>query len=72
MLVRCTHDELILRLRDDGLPFDPANVPLQEEADFAVGGIEMVRRLAKSITYTRQLGFNTTIITVPRNAAGGS
>jgi len=64
VLVRITEQELILRLRDDGIPFNPTEYHGQE--GFAVGGIEVVRRLAKEIAYSRQLGFNVTIITVLR------
>ena len=64
VLVRITEQELILRLRDDGIPFNPAEYHGQEGV--AVGGIEVVRRLAKEIAYSRQLGFNVTIITVLR------
>ncbi len=65
-LVRIAQQEIILRLRDDGTPFDPTKYKSGEEEDFAVGGIEVVRRLAKDISYMRQVGFNVTIITVPR------
>ncbi|MDR0443180.1 MAG: ATP-binding protein [Treponema sp.] len=67
VLVRVTDDELILRLRDDGAPFDPVKYQPEEESEFAMGGIEMVRRLADDISYTRQLGFNVTIITIKRS-----
>jgi anti-sigma regulatory factor (Ser/Thr protein kinase) len=65
VLMRVTGRELILRLRDDGVPFNPADHRGSKE-EYAVGGIEVVRRLAKSIIYARQLGFNVTIITVPQ------
>ena len=65
VLVRILEHELILRLRDDGISFNPAEHHGQE--GFAVGGIEVVRRLAKEIAYSRQLGFNVTIITVLRS-----
>jgi anti-sigma regulatory factor (Ser/Thr protein kinase) len=65
IMVRITKDELLLRIRDDGVYFDPTEYHDSEE-EFAVGGIEVVRRLAKDIKYTPQLGFNVTIISVPR------
>jgi Na+-driven multidrug efflux pump/anti-sigma regulatory factor (Ser/Thr protein kinase) len=65
VLVRITDEELILRLRDDGVPFNPSEHHEAEEK-FAVGGIEVVRRLAKDIRYAWQLGFNVTIITIAR------
>jgi Na+-driven multidrug efflux pump/anti-sigma regulatory factor (Ser/Thr protein kinase) len=66
MLVRITEQELILRLRDDGVPFDPTKYQPEEGHEFAIGGIEVVRRLSKDVRYTRQLGFNVSIITIPR------
>ena len=68
VLIRCTDDELIVRLRDDGTPFDPTSFRASDEdaANFAVGGIEVVKRLASGVSYARTLGFNTTIVTVPR------
>ncbi len=68
VLVRVAEDEMILRLRDDGIPFNPAEYRAEEEQTFAIGGIEVVRRLAKDVSYARQLGFNVTIITLPRVA----
>jgi anti-sigma regulatory factor (Ser/Thr protein kinase) len=70
VLVRVIDEELILRLRDDGTPFNPADYQQQEKEVFAVGGIEVVRRLAKDISYARQLGFNVTIVTIPRMKLG--
>ena len=66
VLVRITEEELILRLRDDGIPFDPTEYQPEEKQEFAIGGIEVVRHLSKSVKYTRQLGFNVSIITIPR------
>ena len=68
MLVRITDQELILRLRDDGIPFDPTEYQPEEEHTFVTGGIGMVKRLSKDITYVRQLGFNVSIITISRAA----
>ena len=68
ILVRITEEELILRLRDDGVPFDPVQYKPEEKHEFVTGGIEMVRCLSKDVKYTRQLGFNVSIITVPRTA----
>ena len=70
VLVRITEQELILRLRDDGVPFNPTEYHGWEE--YAVGGIEVVRRLAKEINYTRQLGFNVTIVTILRSTLAPS
>ena len=66
LLVRITDEETILRIRDDGIPFDPTLYTTNEINDFAIGGIEVVRRLAKNIVYSRQLGFNISIITLSK------
>jgi anti-sigma regulatory factor (Ser/Thr protein kinase) len=66
VLVRIMDDEVILRLRDDGIAFDPTQYSSEENESFATGGIEVVRRLAKDVSYIRQLGFNVSIITIPR------
>jgi anti-sigma regulatory factor (Ser/Thr protein kinase) len=66
VLVRITEQELILRLRDDGIPFDPTEYQPEEKHVFVTGGIEVVRRLSKNVKYSRQLGFNVSIITIPR------
>ena len=68
VFVRIMEQELILRLRDNGVPFNPAHYRSSENEEFTIEGIELVRRLAKNIVYTRQLGFNVTIITVLRNS----
>jgi anti-sigma regulatory factor (Ser/Thr protein kinase) len=68
VLVRITEQDLILRLRDNGMPFNPAEYKADEKEKFAVGGIEVVRRLAKNVSYARTLGFNITIITILRTA----
>ena len=67
VLLRITEKELVLRLRDDGILFNPVEYRTEEKEEFAVGGIEVVRRLAKDISYTRQLGFNVSLIKIPRD-----
>ncbi|MDL2261554.1 ATP-binding protein [Methanimicrococcus sp. OttesenSCG-928-J09] len=63
-----TETDLTIRFRDDGIMFDPtAFKPDDEENGFAVGGIEVVKRLAGKIEYTRQIGFNTTVMTFEKN-----
>lgn len=67
--VHITDTDLTIRFRDDGVMFDPtAFKPDDEENGFAVGGIEVMKRLAGKIEYTRQIGFNTTVMTFEKNA----
>jgi len=65
VLIRITDQELILRLRDDGVPFNPMEYQCSDES-LATEGIDVVRRLAKDISYARPLGFNVTVVTIPR------
>jgi Na+-driven multidrug efflux pump/anti-sigma regulatory factor (Ser/Thr protein kinase) len=58
ILVRITKEKLLLRIRDDGVPFDPLT---NESGEF--GGIAVVKKIAEKLEYGRQLGFNNTLIT---------
>ena len=59
-------DELILRFRDDGIPFDPVEKyrkELQYESDPEKGpAIKMMMKLAKDVKYTGLYGMNNLII----------
>lgn len=60
--VRVSEEDLTIRLRDSGAMFNPTLYTPEEEAAYAVDGIEVVKRLAEKITYDWQLGMNTTLI----------
>ena len=64
--INLSHDgeQWILRIRDDGIPFDPTKYKPEEENIFLLGGINLIRKLAKNFTYTRVLNMNNTIIEV--------
>ncbi len=64
--INLSHDgeQWILRIRDDGIPFDPTQYQTDEEEKFLLGGITMIRKLAKNFTYTRILNMNNTIIEI--------
>ncbi|GHV47535.1 hypothetical protein FACS189499_05230 [Clostridia bacterium] len=75
ILIRVTESELILRFRDDGATFDPTAYSAAEykkeyngEEKCAVGGLEVIKRLSGNIDYSRQLGFNSTVITFSINS----
>jgi anti-sigma regulatory factor (Ser/Thr protein kinase) len=69
VLIHAAPNRLLLRLRDDGPPFDPTTYAVgeSERTGFITEGIELVKRLATDISYTRQLGFNTVIVSVERS-----
>ena len=54
-------DTLILRVRDDGIAFDPTSSEVSsDELEFT--GIEVLRKIAKAINYVRVLNTNNTFI----------
>ncbi len=57
-------EQWLLRIRDDGIPFDPTNYKPDEEEKFLLGGINLINNFAKNFTYTRVLNMNNTIIEV--------
>lgn len=57
-------DKLLLRIRDDGVPFDPTAYSSDEEDEFLMSGIEMIRRITQNLTYTRVINMNSTVIEV--------
>ncbi len=59
-----SEDSLILRLRDDGIPFDPTEYKQEEDDVFKVSGITIIRSLVKKMSYIRVLNLNNTIIEV--------
>ncbi len=55
---------LILRLRDDGIPFDPLEYKRDEADKYNLGGIELIKRMADKMEYTRVLNMNNTIVEI--------
>lgn len=51
----------LLRIRDDGIPFNPLEVEMKEEGP-SVGGIALIRKIMTDFQYTRVLNMNNTII----------
>ncbi|MDR0964172.1 MAG: ATP-binding protein [Clostridium sp.] len=75
VLIKINADKLLLRIRDDGLIFDPTSVTLKRNNNEATSGmddmasavlchgLEVVEKFAESIMYNRALGLNHTILT---------
>ena len=57
-------DKLILRVRDDGVPFNPTEYSPEESETFKLGGITLIKAIADKMTYTRVLNMNNTVIEV--------
>ena len=64
--INLSHDgeQWILRIRDDGIPFDPTQYQPEEENKFLLGGINLIKGLAKKLNYVRVLNMNNTIIEI--------
>ena len=55
-----------LRLRDDGVPFDPVSYePADEQrGEKYIGGLELLKKLAVNISYMRVINLNNTIVEI--------
>lgn len=58
-------DALRMRIRDNGVPFDPTAYEFDGDL-FDIKGIEIVKRIASSVTYVRAIDLNNTVIEVSR------
>ncbi len=55
-------DKYMLRIRDDGVPFNPLEYQQQEEESVTVGGIALIRKISSEFQYMRVLNMNNTVI----------
>ena len=62
-----TQESLILRLRDNGIPFDPTHYEADQDA-FEIHGIEVVKRISDKVQYLRVLDLNNTTVEVALTA----
>lgn len=67
--VKMDDERILLRIRDDGMLFNPTQAEIAKPAKEALEagerlhlGLRMVNGIAKKIEYTRVLGFNNTVI----------
>ena len=61
--LRVTPDRLILRTRDNGIPFDPTHYASDADA-FEIHGIELVKRISDKVQYLRVLDLNNTTVEI--------
>ena len=57
-------DKMLLRIRDDGLPFDPTKYEFDDNNNYSTSGINLIKKLTNDITYMRVLSLNNTIISI--------
>ena len=55
-------EKYMLRIRDDGVPFNPLEYVQQEEETVTVGGIALIKKMASEFQYMRVLNMNNTVI----------
>lgn len=53
-----------LRLRDDGVPFDPVHYEPREHEPYEIGGLELIRKMSVELNYMRVINLNNTIIVI--------
>ena len=63
-------DKYILRIRDDGVPFNPMEYVPQEEEGVAMGGIALIVKMAPDLQYMRVLNMNNTVIELKIGSGG--
>ncbi len=64
VFLRISKDEIILKFRDNGKPFDPTSAKSEEE--LAISEIEVLKSMATRIEYIGQVGFNVTLYILRR------
>ena len=56
-------DKLLLRIRDDGMPFDPTKYEFDSDDEkYMTSGINLVSKLTEKVSYMRVLSLNNTVI----------
>lgn len=62
--LKICNDNLLLRIRDDGLPFDPTKYEFDNDENYSTSGIQLISKLVNKISYTRVLSLNNTIFEI--------
>ena len=55
---------LLLRIRDDGMPFDPTKYEFDNDENYSTSGIQLISKLTDKMTYMRVLSLNNTIFEI--------
>ena len=58
------NDVLLLRIRDDGMPFDPTKYEFDNDESYSTSGIQLISKLTDKMTYMRVLSLNNTIFEI--------
>lgn len=55
---------IVLRIRDDGMPFDPTKYEFDNDEKYSTSGIQLISKLTDKMTYMRVLSLNNTIFEI--------
>ena len=58
------NDVIVLRIRDDGMPFDPTKYEFDNDENYSTSGIQLINKLTDKMTYMRVLSLNNTIFEI--------
>ncbi len=58
------NDVLLLRIRDDGMPFDPTKYEFDNDENYSTSGIQLISKLTDKMSYMRVLSLNNTIFEI--------
>lgn len=58
--LKIIENSLILRIRDDGMPFDPTKYEFDYDEKYSTSGIKLISQLTDKMTYMRVLSLNNT------------
>lgn len=61
VFIHLQENKLVIRLTDNGIPFDPTTYQ-QDEEEFQIHGIEVAKKMANRVEYLRTLDLNHTMI----------
>ena len=62
--LKIINDTLLLRIRDDGAPFDPTKYEFDNSEEYSTSGIKLIMSLTNKMTYMRILSLNNTIFEI--------
>lgn len=57
-------DNLLLRIRDDGVPFDPTKVEFDDKEEYSTSGLKLIKNITDKMTYMRILNLNNTVFEI--------
>jgi len=62
--VKVDESQVLMRIRDDGMPFDPTEYKYEESEQYLTGGIAMMLGLVDETSYMRVLNMNNTVFKI--------